>query len=247
MTRLPVLLGLTTLSLVLAGCSDLLGNIEGALDTPDPFDYVSDADYGRWVIEVDAVAGAEPPQGAIDLARQRMQSVVTKPQGISFATGDTLPGKGGPYTIADIQTLAEEHRDQPHGRDGTATTYVLYLDGRYAEDGDVLGVAFGGDTIALFSDRIDDAANILVSSGTVHRAVLVHELGHILGLVNNGLPMQRDHEDSGHPGHSDNRGSVMYWAVETTNIVTLVQNGGSIPTNFDAEDRADLCAAGGKC
>ncbi len=230
---------------VLAGCTDFLDGI-----TPtraEPSHYVSDDEFSSWIIEVDYVEDARPPQSALDLLKQRMTSVVSKPSGITVHLDDAIPDTGGRHTTQTIQALADEHRDDKHGDAGIAHTYVIYLDGRWAENEDVLGVAFGGDMVALFSERIEQASNILVSSTTVHRAVLVHELGHIIGLVDNGIPMVNNHEDPEHPGHSDNQNSVMYWAVETTNIVNLVRNGGTIPTDFDADDRADLCAAGGRC
>jgi hypothetical protein len=37
----------------------------------------------------------------------------------------------------------------------------------------------------------------------------------------------------------------MYYAVETSDIVALVTNGG-IPQDFDSNDKADLRAAGGQ-
>jgi hypothetical protein len=76
----------------------------------------------------------------------------------------------------------------------------------------------------------------------VEQSVFVHELGHVLGLVNLGTPMVTPHEDT-HPdrrGHSNNQGSVMYWAVETSAIGNIL--GQNPPDDFDNNDRADLRA-----
>ena len=46
--------------------------------------------------------------------------------------------------------------------------------------------------------------------------------------------------DPEHPGHSPNRGSVMYHAVESTLLGTVLSGGP--PRDFDADDLADLAA-----
>ncbi|MGB0653202.1 MAG: hypothetical protein ACPGQL_08370 [Thermoplasmatota archaeon] len=234
---------LLVLTFAAAGCIDQF--IDG--DRPDPYDYVSSSDYERMVIEIDYVSGHEPPSQALSTLRQRVEACLDKPAGIQINVDDAIPPQGSPYSLDDIFRIRDTYRDVAHGDNNAASMWIVYLDGQYSGGAQTLGLATAGDTIAIFDDRVDDAANLLVSSTTIHRAVLVHEVGHLLGLVNNGIPMQTNHEDPEHRGHSDNRNSVMYWAVETSNIVTLVQNGGSIPLDFDADDRADLRAAGGTC
>jgi hypothetical protein len=95
-----------------------------------------------------------------------------------------------------------------------------------------------GDVLALFADNIADAATPLVSRASIEDAVLLHELGHVLGLVD--LARDTGRADKEHPGHSSNSASVMYWAVESS-LVGQVLNGPP-PRDFDAQDRADLAA-----
>ena len=42
-----------------------------------------------------------------------------------------------------------------------------------------------------------------------------------LGLVNLVYTSPADHEDAGHPGHSNNEDSVMYWAVKDCEPFTV--------------------------
>ena len=70
----------------------------------------------------------------------------------------------------------------------------------------------------------------------------MHEVGHLLGLVD--LVLETGRQDPEHPGHSRNRGSVMYFAVESTLVGDLL--GGGPPTRFDDADRADLRAIAGR-
>ncbi|MEK6975155.1 MAG: hypothetical protein AABY18_02295 [Candidatus Thermoplasmatota archaeon] len=247
---------LACLALVLPGC--LKGVGLGGSDEPGPADYVSGAKYTKWVIEMDVTQGADPPSAALTLLKSRLEGVVNKPGGIEIRRDETLPARGGTWTQDDVLTTAERTKDILTGGD-TVTLHLLFLDGQYATN-NVLGVTYFQKTesgrvvssgpIAIFSDVIQETAcppplGLCVNEDAIWQAVLVHEFGHAMGLVDTGAPMQRDHEDDAHAGHSSNRNSVMYYAVETIDIVNVFQGGP--PTTYDADDKADLCALGGKC
>jgi predicted Zn-dependent protease with MMP-like domain len=237
-----VFAALTLVALSAAGC---LGDV---LAGPvEPRDLLSSKDYQLWVVEIDAVQGMTPAQSSLDLLRSRLVEVADKPQGIELRADDTLPARGGVWTSRDVIDIARSSADFDTG-DGTVVTHLLFLDGRFEVE-NVLGVAIGHDTIAIFSKVIRDNCTTingcLSGPESVFRAVLVHEFGHAMGLVDNGIGMVRNHEDPEHPGHSSNSNSVMYYAVETTNVFNLFRGGP--PTTFDADDKADLCRAGGKC
>jgi hypothetical protein len=99
-------------------------------------------------------------------------------------------------------------------------------------------VTVRGDVIAVFADQVAAAATPIVSRAAIEDAVLLHELGHVLGLVD--LARDTKRADKDHPGHSANPGSVMYWAVESS-LVGQVLNGPP-PHDFDRDDLADLAA-----
>lgn len=232
------------LAVALGGC---LGSGGGLFGGVGPRDYLSSSDYDTWVIEVDSVQGAAPSAGALDLLRSRLMEVADKPGGIEIRQSDTLEARGGTWSSRDVLDAAARSRDLSTGGD-TVVTHLLFLDGQYSTS-NVLGVAIGHSTIAIFSQTIRDNCTVvngcLTGSDSVFRAVLVHEFGHAMGLVDNGIPMVNNHEDPENPGHSSNRDSVMYFAVETTNVFNVFTGGP--PTTFDAADKADMCRAGGKC
>lgn len=248
--RIAVLL-LATVALALPGC---FGGVFGS-DPPGPRDYVSSKDYDTWVIEIDTIQGMAPPASALNLLKARLESVANKPGGIELRTDDNLPARGGTWTLGDVEAYSKAHLDAKTKGD-TVVLHLMFLDGRYSTD-DVLGVTLSRSRdgkvvstgpIAIFSDTIRDScslATLCTSSDPVWGPVLVHEFGHAMGLVDNGAPMKANHEDPGHPAHSNNRNSVMYWAVETSDVLTTFTGG--IPSDFDANDRADLCGIGGKC
>ena len=67
---------------------------------------------------------------------------------------------------------------------------------------------------------------------------MVHEAGHLLGLVNLVYTSPADHEDSENKGHSNNEDSVMYWAIESRSVGSFIS--GDLPTEFDQDDLDDM-------
>ncbi|HLF16876.1 MAG TPA: hypothetical protein VI796_05540 [Candidatus Thermoplasmatota archaeon] len=236
--------GLLLAMLALPGCLDgFLGE-----ESVGPRDYLRDSTYTRWVIEMDYVEGERPSDDVLNLLQQRMAALAHKPDGVAVERGDELDATGDVWTAESLRELSRDHRTVDTGG-STVATHVLFLDGSYTDE-DALGVTLGHGLVAIFSERVREVCPALAvppclyTAEDILRAVVVHEFGHVLGLVNNGVPMQTDHEDEGHPGHSDSPDSVMYWAVETADVLQRLSGG--LPTQFDANDRADLREAGGK-
>jgi hypothetical protein len=113
---------------------------------------------------------------------------------------------------------------------------VLFVHGTLGGDTGVLGAALRGDLAAIFVDRVNASATPLVGSSGIEIAVVTHEVGHLLGLVD--LYLHTGRQDPEHPGHSTDKHSVMYWAVESDLVGDLLQGGP--PRDFDDADREDL-------
>lgn len=148
--------------------------------------------------------------------------------------GASLPSQDV-YTADDLRRIAREHRAATSGGD-TVAVHVLVLPGEY-ENSSATGVAFEAGSFAIFPDRLRSGLVQIGSSERFETAVVIHELGHLFGLVN--LTGEGAfHEDPDHPGHSDSRESVMFWAIEDVSIGNVFRGGP--PTTFDDADRQEM-------
>ena len=122
--------------------------------------------------------------------------------------------------------------------------------GAYAENANVLGVAWSSRYLTLFKDRLDEACSSdlgILSQPTCDEAVgavWLHELGHVIGLVNNGLTMQTPHQDTENGRHDHSQDCIMYWAYETPSLISRLQDdvSGAPALSFDANCLADIAA-----
>ena len=191
--------------------------------------------YGELLLEISYVQGNAPDSGALDLLKQRIlettgKSTVSVKQH-AFSSDDDSS------TLDEVVALEEPERTH-HKGGGTFVIHLLYLNGEYGDNPDALGVAYRGSSIVIFKEQVEDAAFLFVSAQDIEKAVLVHEYGHLVALVNIGYISPHDHEDADHPGHSNNEDSVMYWAVESVDLGT--QLAGEPPNQFDSDDLDDL-------
>ena len=158
---------------------------------------------------------------------------------------------GDRYDTDAILALARTHRGDL-GDEQAVSYYLLFLDGLFVEDDGtvqpaVLGVSIGSThVIAMFKPVIEGVGVLEVTQQFAEQAVLVHELGHAVGLVHNGLPMVDDHEDTDHPGHCDVDDCVMTWTLEAQqNLAAFVidQITGDDAVLYDAACLRDAEAA----
>lgn len=240
--------------------TDAVFPIDSPARTTDLF---GDARYPALRVVLHHREGAAPRPGALAKVQQALDDLqasghVRKPAGIRFELGQVLPaGTGGDYTFEQLDDDLEASRGS-FVVGPAAVIHGLYSDGRYDNGGEgtVLGFAYGGARLVMLRDRIDDACDdpVLGLLGADEEAcdalegtVLLHELGHLFGLVDNGLPMVDDHRDPAHDAHDVDDSCLMYWAAETPAIAdtfadTFLGGDGRIPT-FDGACLADMAAA----
>jgi len=199
------------------------------------------------VLEVYYESGAEPFYGTTASGKQLWEVVEQNLTSImQYRT--TTPSLEVPMSIASMTVIATQSRSSWLGTDilslsgqnrqGDSSTetsyfYIYFLKGYYnngsGPQSSVLGVSLSGTPIiAIFKDAVKASAanpNGPVAK-FVEQSTLVHEIGHALGFVNNGVPMVgTNHQDTAHGAHSTNSNCVMYWLNEGgSDLVQFVQN-----------------------
>lgn len=197
-----------------------------------PEDYIRNEGFGRLVVELDTVPGLSPRAGVVTEVVARVDEVLDKPDGIVIAVDETdLPsanvnGNGdGIWTFGELRQLAEEHANTPLDS-GEIDIHTMWVDGIY-ENANVLGVAWGQRFVAIFAERIAQTCGVVGVGGLLcplaESTIWTHEIGHVIGLVDNGTPMINDHRDPEHPGHDVSDESVMYWAYEGVGVMDVLQ------------------------
>lgn len=194
-------------------------------------------DVPKLVVEMGVVSGKQPTQASLDHLKKVLTEVVGKPSGVEFRITDVFESSKKDYSMGEIEELEEEHR-QTWSDEKSATLYLLFLNGELRGNPGVLGVAWRASSVVIFTDLIRGSVTELSPATSIERAVMTHEVGHSLSLVNLTYRSPRDHEDPQHRGHSKSRGSVMYWAVESISVAQVFSGGP--PSTYDADDKADL-------
>lgn len=207
-------------------------------------DILSATTYASIKIEIDYMTGCRPTATAINNLKAFINSLTNKPSGITFIYNE-IPDLGrSNYSLNDILAIEENQRSN-FNNGNSVGIYFLFVNGSYTQQ-DVLGVAYKNTSMCIFEKTIKDNSGALLKPSTekLESTVIQHEFGHILGLVDVGSPMQTDHKDEANGNHCNNSSCLMYYQVETTNILANLLNT-PVPT-LDANCKADLKANGGK-
>lgn len=236
-------------------CIAILLPLAGCMGEPvefparDRFSYLLDAvRYPQLLLEIDHMRSTPPSTAAIEhlvdelkraTGRRDVRAYVTQ---MGIESPSLLEEKV--WSSEELDELAEDQRDlAPRGdfaNGSAAVVHILYLEGKWAES-EAVGLATQQAAFLFGSRQI--APSPVDREPYIERSVLTHEVGHLLGLVNNGIPMVKAREDPEDDGHSTNVDSVMYRGVDAGKaLLANVDETNAPPSHFDADDIADLAA-----
>jgi hypothetical protein len=230
----------------------------GSRSRPRFEDYIRGDRFPKLVLEIDSVPGFEPRSSSEDAVVQGLADLLSRPGAIS-ASGSTSPsysmGADHAWTFPELDALATSTFDLSAGPDAIKM-HVLFVDGHSAEDnqnGKILGLAWAHTHLVVFKKTIEDACGTGLTGllaeqvcADAELGVWMHEIGHLLGLVDNGLPMVTPHKDSLHGAHDQSDACIMFWAYETGSVLdeirARVTGGNASKLDFDDACKNDIAA-----
>jgi len=185
----------------------------------------------RIVVEVYYEAGAEPFTGLWNILEDNLNAI--------FQYRTTKPVLIIPKVIPDMTLIPEQGKStwtpeevlnlnasfkKGRSTESEAHFYIYFLKGNAKDSNSVIAFSIKGTpVIGVFKDVIKNSGGPIVQN-YVEQSTLVHEMGHGLGLVNDGIPMKTPHLDLNHGSHTTNTNCVMYWQNEgLSHLMTYVQ------------------------
>jgi len=199
-------------------------------------DKLLDRNLPRLIVEIDHLSGIEPRPGALALLGERLALYVDKPGGIEIIVDDVIPAEAWDGDRRTFGKLARRYANPPS--DGSGYVYVLYLSSykRFR------GLSFQPGSLrpkidypmaGMFMDKIHPM--LWVTGVRQEGAVLVHEFGHLMGLVTEPAHYV--------DGHCTNSWCLMYDGLDTRSVLlhalpTLLA--GYLPTRYCGDCCRDL-------
>lgn len=207
-------------------------------------DLLSGVNFNRLVVQIHYMPGMQVQQNSINNFVNFINQRLNKAGGVEVRVA-SIPASGkASLNITEVAALEKKYRTAFNNANQIAI-YILVADAVF-EQNTVLGVAYRNTSIALFGKTIQNNSGAIgqASREKVETVVLNHELGHLLGLVDNGTTMQQPHKDAANGAHCNNSNCLMYWNVNTSDFLGFLATA-NIP-GLDANCIADLRANGGK-
>ena len=194
--------------------------------------------YGKILIEVDHTVDTLPAQKALDYMAEELNRITGK-ETSQVDRNEEIPsqGKDVAWTVAKLEALEAEYRNKQTGGD-TAALYIVTVDGHFAGDTDEavrLAMAYTGTSIAVFSRTIHDitdaAASVEPDSEIAEKmwvatfaGTMMHEWGHLAGMVDISVPMVEDHKDPDSRGHGTNPDCIMNALASTVAVTDFIRD-----------------------
>lgn len=210
-------------------------------------DLLSATKYTKLAIEIVYVKNFKPATQTITYLQSFLETRLNKPGGIIITQREVSAPGFSPYSIDEIVNLENAFRTK-YNNGTTLALYLFFADGNAMGDtasSFTLGTAYRNTSFVLYENTIKNNSGGLGQPSTVNleTTVILHEMGHLLGLVNLGSPMQTPHLDGAHDKHCNDDTCLMYWEADNNGVMNMILGG--VP-ELDTNCLNDLIANGGK-
>lgn len=212
-----------------------LGQSAHDLLTADP--------YTSLKIQIDYMPGHELDAGSINNLVSFLNSHINKPSGIQVVQNQIPSSNKASLSLLEIVSIEKKHRTL-FTSSNIITIHILITDS-YFQNTDIFGTSYYNTSFCIYGKAVNDFSGApgQVSRSTLMSILLQHEMGHLLGLVDLGSPMQANHKDVANGFHCTNTNCLMNFGIETSNAGNATS--GNIPM-LDVDCINDLRANGGK-
>ena len=202
-------------------------------------DILSADAYTSLELEVNYMPGYLPDDAVINHVRNYLTELTNKPVGITYVPAQFSRMVNSPMALQDVVNLEKLVRTR-FTRSQTLAIHIMIVDAEYSTS-DVLGISYWNTSMCVFGRAVTKFSGRpgLISKNQLMTTLIEHEMGHILGLVDQGSTMVTPHK-SNNGAHCNSSSCLMYHIIETTGNAST-----PIPT-LDANCRADLRANGGR-
>lgn len=247
------LLYIFTILIIATGCVKVIAGEEEQIDISglhnrriglSAQDMLSDQQYTSLRVEIQYMEGFEPDQEALYNLRIFLWKYLNKRDGIFIETKQISPVADTVLNRKAIMAIERKSRTV-YNNGKELSVFILYTNGAYINP-KILGLAYQNTSAVIFGKLIKNHSGRIGKPDRtkLETTVLLHEMGHLLGLINKGSEMLSDHQDENHKGHCSNKDCLMYYRVGTDDKFGYLIKG-KIPS-LDAHCEADLKANGGR-
>ncbi|MBW8243394.1 hypothetical protein K1F50_11330 [Muricauda oceani] len=182
-------------------------------------DLLSNDTFDKLLIEIDYVNGFAPTAGAIAnfeeflRARTFKEDIEFKYTALSSPNEETL-------TLDEIVDLEKENRDE-YNNGSTLAIHIYFADAPADSDEEdenlvTLGAVYRNTSMVIYESTVKDIASrsTAITTEDVETATILHEFGHLFGLINLSTESVNDHEDSESDNHCNVDGCLMRAELE---------------------------------
>jgi predicted Zn-dependent protease len=239
-------------SVLLAGCARSLADKPGFFDPAfhlrrtggSAKELLTDTVFKALKIEVQYMKGKAPAEETLDNLKTFLTKHLHKSGGIYISTAEIPSAEDTVFSLQQIINIEDMYRTV-FTRNDTLAVYVLFANGYYYNR-QLLGHAYRNTSAVIFASHIqENAARYKKHSREyLESRVLLHEFGHLMGLVNVGAAVKSDHHDEENGKHCTNKHCLMYHLVDTDEYPLVLLK--PAPPGFDKACLEDLKALGGK-